>query len=329
MPFNSSKSLLIPALAAGFMLSGITGNAAYAAKPDLRVKIKAPAVARAGSDIGPRIRLVAINSGRAVAPGTLPANKNGYMIDVILSKDRNVPSGYAVYSPTWKEDVLLKGGRVSRTVDLKPRQRKAYKTGGGIPANTPTGRYFVCARIDSGNKVTERNERNNVSCSRIRIIGKRRPPVHVKEDCVKFNWKTTRVKKVGASFKIVDGSHWLHDFGNKRAEAMRSLRVIKRYRPTKHCFVGRPKPSFHYILRGNRSPVGKLGREDCVKFNWKTISVKMHGGQWKVVDGNHLMFAFGNKKNEAVQTLRIIKKYRFTRSCFVGRPGPSYTYMRR
>ena len=52
-------------------------------------------------------------------------------------------------------------------------------------------------------------------------------------------------------------------------------------------------------------------------------------GRWKIVDGDHWMFDFGNKQKEANQALAIIKKHGFTRSCFVGRPGPSFKYMRK
>jgi hypothetical protein len=41
------------------------------------------------------------------------------------------------------------------------------------------------------------------------------------------------------------------------------------------------------------------------------------------------MFDFNANEGEARQTLAIIKKYGFTRSCFVGRPDPSFTYLRR
>ena len=70
-------------------------------------------------------------------------------------------------------------------------------------------------------------------------------------------------------------------------------------------------------------------REDCVQFNPNTIEVKQIGGRWKIVDGSHWMFDFENKEDEARLAFAIIKKYGFTRSCFVGRPGPSFQYMRK
>jgi hypothetical protein len=56
--------------------------------------------------------------------------------------------------------------------------------------------------------------------------------------------------------------------------------------------------------------------------------VKKVGSNWLIVDGSHSMFNFGKKKNEAYQALKMIKKYGFTYSCFVGRPGPSFKYLR-
>ncbi len=47
------------------------------------------------------------------------------------------------------------------------------------------------------------------------------------------------------------------------------------------------------------------------------------------MDGSHWMFSFGSKEDEARQALAIIKKYGFTRSCFVGRPNASFQYMRK
>ena len=153
-----------------------------ARKPDLVVSLSIPPGAKAGKDIGPMITVVAKNAGAAPAPGTVgvlnPAN--GYMIDLVLSKDTNVPPGFATYSPHFAEDVLLKGGRISNTKDLAPGASQAYPVGGGIPADTLTGAYHICAFIDPANKVAESNEANNVTCEPIKIEGIRvgAPPTH-------------------------------------------------------------------------------------------------------------------------------------------------------
>ncbi|MBF0585959.1 hypothetical protein INT08_07625 [Prosthecochloris sp. N3] len=155
------------------------------------------------------------------------------------------------------------------------------------------------------------------------------PVPQLKEDCISFNPATTTVKNVNGSWKIVDGNHWMFDFGNKRSEAYKALRVIKHYKLNQSCFVGRPDPSFQYMLTSGNAPKGPMPGEDCISFNPSTIEVKEINGRWKIVDGNHWMFDFGNKEDEARTAYAVIKKYGFTRSCFVGRPDPSFQYLRK
>jgi hypothetical protein len=80
-----------------------------------------------------------------------------------------VPPEFAHYADEYAEDVLLKGGRASRTDDLEPNLSRVYRIGGGIPADTPAGEYYICAQIDPGKKVAELNEKNNVSCMHIKL----------------------------------------------------------------------------------------------------------------------------------------------------------------
>ena len=149
------------------------------------------------------------------------------------------------------------------------------------------------------------------------------------EDCISFSTANARVRNVNGSWKIVDGSHWMFDFGPKMLEARKALRAIKHYRMNKSCFVGRPGPSFTYMKRGNQAPTGSMPGEDCVGFNNANTKVKNMGGRWKIVDGNHLMFDFANKEGEARKALAVIKRYGFNKSCFVGRPNPSFSYLRK
>jgi hypothetical protein len=160
-----------------------------------------------------------------------------------------------------------------------------------------------------------------------------KPPLHVtlavKEDCISFNTGNTQVSHVQGRWKIVDGSHWMFDFENEEGEARQALKIIKHYGMNQSCFVGRPDPSFQYILVSGNAPAGSISGEDCIGFNPNTIEVKRIDGRWKIVDGSHWMFDFGNKEDEARQAFAIIKKYNFNQSCFVGRPNASFQYLRR
>jgi hypothetical protein len=130
----------------------------------------------------------------SAAPGTLSAHTSGWMADVILSRDTVGPRGFAIYSPTWREDVLLRGGRMSRTNDLAPGAEQMFNgptvMRGGPPARPydylafpmPTGMrpgaYNVCVVSDPANVVREINERDNTTCMPITIRARLiRPPM--------------------------------------------------------------------------------------------------------------------------------------------------------
>ncbi len=149
------------------------------------------------------------------------------------------------------------------------------------------------------------------------------------EDCLGFDPRTARAAQVQGRWKIVDGDHWLFDFGNNGEEVRTAYRVIRHYQLDHSCFVGRPDPSFTYLLRGDRAPQGRLKGEDCVGFDPQRAQVAHIDGHWKIVDGNHWMFDFAGRDDEAKKALAIIRKYGFTQSCFVGRPQPSFSYLRR
>jgi len=157
-----------------------------------------------------------------------------------------------------------------------------------------------------------------------------RPPAHaVREDCVGLDPLNARVEQVGGRWKIVDGSHWVFDFGQRQHEARRALRVVRHYRVDQSCFVGRPDPSFRYLLSSGHAPRGALNGEDCVGLDPRNVRVEQAGGRWKIVDGSHWLFDFGGKEREARKALAIIRKHGFDHSCFVGRPKPSFQYLRR
>lgn len=148
------------------------------------------------------------------------------------------------------------------------------------------------------------------------------------EDCLSFNPNQAQVRRINNSWKIVDGNHWLFDFGNQRNQAQQALAIIKNYGMNQSCFVGRPHPSFQYLLVNNNAPSGGMRGEDCVSFNPNNIEVRQINGSWKIVDGSHWMFDFGSNETEARQSRNIIQQKGFTRSCFVGRPNPSFNYLR-
>jgi hypothetical protein len=151
--------------------------------------------------------------------------------------------------------------------------------------------------------------------------------IALKEDCVSFNPDTTTMEQISFGWRVMDGSQVIFGFDFDKTEATVALATIKHYKMTQSCFVGRPRPSFHYMLVGGSSPVGSFRPTDCSPFNPATTNVKQINGSWKVADGSNELFDFGEKKDEASQTLAIIKKYGFTYSCMIAKGKVEYIYM--
>ena len=149
------------------------------------------------------------------------------------------------------------------------------------------------------------------------------------EDCISFNPDNCRVDLINGSYKVVDGTMWMLDFGTNKVEAYKALEIIQHYRFNSQCFVGRPNPSMKYWLVNGAAPTGSVSGEDCISFNPANIEVSYVGGNWKIVEGSHWILDFGQNKAEAYEAYDIIMKYGFSEICYVGRPGPSMTYFKK
>jgi len=149
------------------------------------------------------------------------------------------------------------------------------------------------------------------------------------EDCIRVNPTNVRTKKINNRWKVVDGSHWLLDFGTKKADAEKAVRVIKHYKLDRQCFVGRPNAPMQYYTVKGCAPMGTLPGEDANAFNPANVQAKKINNRWKVVDGSHWLLDFNTKEAQAKNAVKIIKHYGFKYICFVGRPHAPMMYFRR
>jgi len=69
------------------------------------------------------------------------------------------------------------------------------------------------------------------------------------EDCVRFNPSLIEMKWVKGRWKIVEGDHWILDFGNEGLECLSALHIIKKYGFKHICFTKRPNPSMVYFRK--------------------------------------------------------------------------------
>ena len=148
------------------------------------------------------------------------------------------------------------------------------------------------------------------------------------EDCVGFNNGNLQVQRINGDIKIVDGSHWLLSFGSNRGEADRTLGILRSYRSNQLCFIGRPNPELTYILASGSPPSGGLAGEDCIRHDLAALRILDEGSRFILTDGRSRMVSF-DRRVEAQTAISIMRSKGFTRICYVGRPGPSFIYMRR
>ena len=138
--------------------------------PDLVANITGPSTGKAGEPMASEVSVTVKNLGNQAAPGTINSdgrvNVYGYLVELVLSSDRSVAVRPATFSAGFMEDMLLKGGRVSRTYDVTPGASlmvwdpaTAQEDDLQIPNDTPSGNYFICAVVDPSGIVDEEDER--------------------------------------------------------------------------------------------------------------------------------------------------------------------------
>jgi hypothetical protein len=149
------------------------------------------------------------------------------------------------------------------------------------------------------------------------------------EDCIKFDPAKVEAKQIGGTWSVVQGNMGMINFGSNEAGAKKAVDVIKFYKMDSQCYVGRPNPGMQYFLVGGNAPAGPFQGEDAIPFNPNTTEAKQFGTDWKVVDGDHAMLAFGSSEANAKLAVNIIKKYGFSYICFVGRPNAPMMYFRK
>lgn len=146
--------------------------------PDLVPLISAPREVRPGESV--EVTVTVQNRGGAAAPGSVnpdgSTNPDGYYVDLVLSQDPEIPYSLAVQpvyagqtAEDFVEDMLLLGGRISRTASIPPGGEVRYTLKVLIPAKAPPGLYCLGAVADPASRLVETDKRNNIYCHQMRI----------------------------------------------------------------------------------------------------------------------------------------------------------------
>jgi hypothetical protein len=121
------------------------------------------------------VKVTVENRGHATAYGTA---RRGYVVDWSLG---TVIAGFPAAPHTlpapyrWVEGMLLQGGRVTPTVDLRPGEAKEYTVKIKLPQDLKPGKYWLQVTVDPFNRVAEpqphpNGEHDNISNIDIEVV---------------------------------------------------------------------------------------------------------------------------------------------------------------
>ncbi len=99
-------------------------------------------------------------------------------------------------------------------------------------------------------------------------------------------------------------------------DAARLLRIVKRFGIDELCTSANSKLA--YMLVSGKAPKGKVPGEKYVTFDPRGLMVRQVAGEWRLLDGESPLFAFGPDESAARQALRVIKYYGFNAKCSIG-----------
>ncbi len=202
---------------------------------------------------------------------------------------------------------------------------KSRNQGRLIAKVTPDGKHIEFKGSGLKNNRLYRWENKPISSDSEVVITR---PAIPEEKCMSINPARSKVENVAGRWVISDGGNMLFDFDRKRLEADQALKIIKHYRMDSLCYLSQTNSGISYLLSGNQAPIGKLVDDDCVVFDPGKLRLEEVSGSWKLSDANQWVFDFGQDVKAAKKSLELIRKYHFSRVCYVGRPDPSFQYLR-
>jgi hypothetical protein len=146
-------------------------------------------------------------------------------------------------------------------------------------------------------------------------------------DRVPFDWRQVQVRLDGTDWKLTAGSIVLATFGADQEAARRALDVVRYYRFTELCIVGRPQRHFSYFLSNGLAPRGLPFGTAGEPFLAKALKVAQVEGRWALCAGDRPVIVLGEQREEASDLLQVIVRQRFDHVCRLGRPEDGFTFL--
>lgn len=171
--------------------------------PDLRIDMTYPVKISSGQALQDDLSITVTNKGALVA--------ENIALELVLSRDKQVPLKKAPAGDGFQDDGLLENGRITVPV-LQPGEKKIIPLTQPvvIPDDTPPGKYNLCALIDPGNAIREFSETNNIFMGFV-IVSVREPRriiLNLEETELVFEPASYGLKIQSHGLVLSDGKDW-------------------------------------------------------------------------------------------------------------------------
>lgn len=213
----------------------------------------------------------------------------------VQSPDESTPARLTSLAPLVSRTTIPGNGAPRETAEKKPAGIPQGQSSGVTPAPLPSGPQFGTA--DS-----------------------LRPDLANLAEHVPFDFRQVQVRRDGRDWKLTAGSYSLANFGQDEQGARLALKAVQHYRLNQHYQVGRPSAACSYFLANGRAPQGVMFGLSTTPFRPEKLTTRQTPEGWVIGDGNHNVLAFGDRADEAKQTLQAIQRHRFDHLCRIGQP---------
>lgn len=147
------------------------------------------------------------------------------------------------------------------------------------------------------------------------------------ESCVHLDPTKFVAKELNGKWWLMCGQGAMASF-RTREDAQRAAQVATALGFDQRCQIGSPRASLYYYLKDRGPPKGAIKGEDCSTFKPTALVVTPVGGRFALTEAGRSLLDFPTE-SEAKTALAMIRHHGFTSLCYVGRPDPGLTYLKR
>jgi hypothetical protein len=144
-------------------------------------------------------------------------------------------------------------------------------------------------------------------------------------DRIPFDGRQLDLRRESGEWVLYCGHAPVGRFGFAERDARAALQVLQEFRVTELCRVG--ENGFGFFLANGRAPTGTTIGFGARPIRTDVLNVRQVGGAWAVCEGEHPLFAFGDRHDEADHVLAAIRAFHFDQFAAVGNGHLGHVYL--